>query len=401
MILALIAALLIGVSAGTLTGLLPGFHINLVSAILLSLSAFFLSFVSPLSLVIFIASMSITHTFLAFIPSIFLGCPDSDTSLSVLPGHYLLMEGKGYEAIISVLYGGIIGTATILILTPLFLFFLPEIFSYLKFVMFLILIIASFYLILKNENKFVSLIIFILAGFLGLLSLNLHLQEPLLPLLSGLFGSSSLITSIFKKQNIPEQKIFKLREIKPKLKETSNIFLASLVSSPLCSFLPSLGSSQAAVIGSDIIEEKNKKQFLMLLGSINMIVLGLSFVTLYTIKKSRTGAAAAVSKLLEISSSDLGIIVLTIIIASFFSFFLVLILGRFFAKNISKINYQIVSIIVLIFLSFIVLIFSNFIGFLLFLVSTLVGLTAIYAGVRRTNLMGSMMLTSILFYLPV
>ncbi len=41
----------------------------------------------------------ITHTFLDIIPSVFLGAPDEDTALSVLPGHRLMLAGRGYEAI--------------------------------------------------------------------------------------------------------------------------------------------------------------------------------------------------------------------------------------------------------------------------------------------------------------
>jgi len=399
MIIELFLALIVGILIGTLTGLLPGFHINLVSAIILSFSSFFLF--SSLIPVIFIVSMSLTHTFIAFIPSIFLGAPDEDTSLSVLPGHQMLINRKGYEALVSSLYGCLIGISAVIILAPLFILILPQIFSYLKFVMFLILLLASIYMIIKSENRLVSLIIFFLAGFLGMASLNLNIKDTLLPLLSGLFGSSSLITSITKENKIPNQIIPSLKELKPKAKEISEVFFASLVSSPLCSFLPALGSSQAAVIGSDIISEKSQKKFLMLLGAVNIIVLGLSFVTLYSIGKSRTGAAAAVSELIKISPQDLMIILIVITISSIFSFFTAIFIGKFFSRNISKINYKIVSIIVLIFLSFIVFLFSGFLGFLLFLVSTFLGLTAIYSGARRTNLMGALMLPSILFYLPI
>src|SRR3989344_7011318 len=106
MILALIAALLLGTIAGTLTGLFPGIHINLISAILVSsLSLPFISSLPIISLIVFIVSMSITHTFLDFIPSILLGAPEEDSFLSVLPGHQLLKKGRGYEAIILTLYG--------------------------------------------------------------------------------------------------------------------------------------------------------------------------------------------------------------------------------------------------------------------------------------------------------
>ena len=124
-----IIALIFGVIAGTITGLTPGIHINLVSAFLISSYSIFLISISPISLAIFIVSMTITHTFLDFIPSIFLGAPDEDTSLSILPGHELLNKGKGYEAVILTLYGSCLGIIIILLLTPVFIFLLPYVYS--------------------------------------------------------------------------------------------------------------------------------------------------------------------------------------------------------------------------------------------------------------------------------
>ena len=235
MLIELIIVLIVGVLAGTITGLTPGIHINLVALFLVSASAFFLNFLTPVSLVVFIVAMSITHTFLDFIPSILLGAPDEDTSLSILPGHKFLLEGKGYEAIIYTLYGSSIAIPIILLLTPFFLLFLPQIFYYLRFVMFFILITASLYMILRDgKSRAWAFIIFMLSGFLGTATLNLSVKESLLPLLTGLFGASSLITSIKKKEKIPEQKISKLKDIKMSRKEIKNVTLAILLATPLC-----------------------------------------------------------------------------------------------------------------------------------------------------------------------
>ncbi len=125
----LILALILGIIAGTITGLIPGIHINLVAVLLLSFSAFFLSYVSPLVLVVFIASMAICHSFLDFIPSIFLGAPDEDTVLSILPGHEMLIKGKAYEAIILTLYGSLAAIILTLFLTPIFIYLLPIIYD--------------------------------------------------------------------------------------------------------------------------------------------------------------------------------------------------------------------------------------------------------------------------------
>jgi len=395
----LIFALILGILSGIVTGLIPGIHVNLVSIFLLS---FPLTFISPIFSLIFIVSMSITHTFLDFIPSIFLGAPDEDTALSILPGHKLLNKGKGYEAIIYTLYGSCLGIFIILIFVPLFLFILPKIYLYIKQIMFLILIFASLYLILKErKSKIFALIIFFLSGFLGLASFSLAIKNSLLPLLTGLFGSSSLITSLMKKEKIPKQNLTPLKKIKITKKELINSGFASCLSAPLCTFLPSLGSSQAAVIGSDLTGETNRKQFLVLLGSINTIVAGLSFITLYSIQKTRTGAALTISKILNsLNFFHLFIILITTLISGLVAFFLTIYIGKLFAKNINKFNYKFLSLSVLIFLAILSFIFSGFFGLLIFIISTFTGLSAILLGIRRTHLMGSLMLPSILLYLP-
>lgn len=399
MILALwiIIALFAGIIAGCITGLLPGIHINLVAAFLISLPFAFVSVLIP---VVFIAAMTITHTFLDFIPSIFLGAPDEDSFLSVLPGHELLLEGRGHEALILTLYGGIIGLALILVFTPVFIFVFPKIYFYLKFVMFFVLVFANLYLIFSGEEKTLALIVFLLSGFLGLSTLILPVKETLLPLLSGLFGASSLITSIIKKQKIPKQKITRLKDIKIDKRQIGKISLASVLAGPLCAFLPALGTGQAAIIGSNIVKV-DRKEFLVLLGAINTIIAGLSFVTLYSINKARTGTAAAIQNLLPgFSSSDLLVILGVLLVAGILAFIIAILLSRVFARIFSKINYIWLSIFILLFLAAVVLVFSGWLGFLLFVIASFVGLFAVLSGARRTNLMGSLMLPAIILYWP-
>ncbi|MFC1682504.1 tripartite tricarboxylate transporter permease, partial [Nanoarchaeota archaeon] len=107
MLFQLLIYLLIGILFGTLTGLIPGIHINLIGIFLVSLSISTFTSINPIYLIVFITSMAITHTFVDFIPSIFLGCPDTDTELSVLPGHELLKKGQGYQAVVLSAYGSL------------------------------------------------------------------------------------------------------------------------------------------------------------------------------------------------------------------------------------------------------------------------------------------------------
>ena len=397
----ILLAFLAGIMAGCISGLLPGIHINLVAVLLLSLSAFFLAHFSPIALVVFIVAMAITHTFIDFIPSIFLGAPDEDSVLSVLPGHEMLNKGKAYEAVILTLYGSIFGIILILALAPIFIYTLPYIYPRIQNIIPFILILSSCFLFyFEKQKKLWAILIFLLAGFLGISAFNLNIKEPLLPLLTGLFGSSSLITSIMKKQKIPKQKISKFKSIKVRKKSILRSLFASLIASPLCSFLPALGSGQAAVIGSEITGDLDKKEFLILLGAINTIVMGLSFVTLYTIQKARTGAAVAIGKLIpDLTLSNLTIILAAIFFAGVFAFFLTIFLAKIFSKLITKIKYSSLSLAVLVFLAIIVFVFSSWLGIAVFLVSTFLGLTCIFLGIKRISLMGCLLLPTILIYL--
>ena len=147
---------------------------------------------------------------------------------------------------------------------------------------------------------------------------------------------------------------------------------------------------------------ENRFEFLILLGAINTLVSGLSFIAVYSIQKARTGTSVALQEILKnFTFSDLLVVLLVIFLASIISFFLVILIGRFFSRKISSFSYRKLSIFILIFISIIVLLFSGFLGFLLFIVATATGLVAIFLNVRRTHLMGSLMLPAILFYLPI
>ena len=215
MLLEIVLALFLGIFIGTLTGLIPGIHINLVGAALISLSASTLYFINPIYLVVFIASLAITHTFIDFIPSIFLGCPDTDTELSVLPGHEMLKQGQGYDAVMKTAYGGIYAVVILFILAIPFAIMISSIYDFIRKLIPFILIGVCLLMIFSEKKKFSAALVLILTGALGYFVLNLNLKESLFPLLSGLFGSSMLILSIKQNPKIPFQNK-EFQKLKPK-----------------------------------------------------------------------------------------------------------------------------------------------------------------------------------------
>lgn len=392
-----IIALILGIFAGIITGLMPGIHINFVALMLSASASLLLNYINSVALVTFIISMSITHAFLDFIPSIFLSAPNAETALSVMPGHDLLLKGQGYGAVRLTATGCYIGLIVLIVTTPLFVYFLPYIYEVIKRFMALILIIASLYLFAKEKNKFLAFFIFMLSGVLGIATLNLPINQPLFPLLTGLFGTSMLVTSMSEKPKIPKQEI---KAIKLGLKEKLRIIFAGIFSSSLCSFLPGLGASQAAVIGSEASGKISNKGFLLLLGIISSLVTGLNFVAIYAIGKPRSGVAVVSAKILgSMSLQQLFLFLAAALVSGSIALMLALFFARIFARNISKINYNKVSAVILILLFAICIFFSGFLGLLVLVTSTALGIVAIKSNVRKMHLMGCLMLPVILYFL--
>jgi len=394
MIIELTVALIVGIFAGTFTGLAPGIHINLIGAMLVAFSASLLAPIDSTYLVVFIVSMSITHSFVDFIPSIFLGCPNDDTSLSVLPGHEMLKKGRGHAAVLLTAYGCLTATIlTILISYPLIIT-VKKIYPLIQTSIPYILITVSIIMIFSEKRKISSMTVYFITGILGLIILNLdRLEEPLLPLLSGLFGASSLIISIKNKIHIPKQTL----EIERP--ELTKPIIASLIASPLCGFLPGLGSGQAAILGN-VISRADRRGFLVLQGATSTLVMAFSFLSLYAISKTRTGSAAAIKDLIGQPSPQILIIILaSVLISGVISFFITKKLSALFSQNINKINYSKLSIATTILLTIVVIIFSGPLGFLTFTISTFTGIYCIQTGVKRTNMMACLLLPTIVLYL--
>jgi len=392
---ALVTPLLLGLLSGIFTGLIPGIHINLIATTFLILIPATLFPIT--SILIFITSMAITHTFIDFIPSIFLGAPDDDTTLGVLPGHELLLKGQGHYALKLTLIGSTLAILSLIFIIPIFIFTVPKIYPFLQKMMGFFLIWASILLISQDKQKTKAIMTFLLAGFLGMSTLNLNINQPILPLLTGLFGASTIIHSIKSKTNIPPQIIEKNKFTKKELVKPA---LATIIVSPICSLLPGLGSSQAAIIGSKITGKLNREQFLILLGSINTLVISISFITLFLIQKSRTGVAAAMSQITQLTNTNLTTILITILITSILIIPITLQISKLFAKNIHKISYTKISVILIIFLTTIITIFSGFLGLLVFVISTTLGLTCIEFKTNKSLLMGCLLIPTIIFYLP-
>lgn len=398
MFVQILIAILIGISAGIVTGLIPGVHINLVSALLVSSAAVFAG-IPLLYFIIFIIAMSITHTFLDSIPSIFLGVPDPAMALSILPAHRMLLEGKGLSALKYTLYGSLAGLIISVALTPVLIFAIPLVYSLLKNYIGYVILGFLLFIFLKDRKRIVkSLIIFFLAGVFGILILKMNLNNPMFHLFSGLFGVSNLLLSL-KTSSIPKQKI---EEIIIKVRHKFSVFIATLMG-VIAGFLPGMGSSQSAILGMSLMKKsdtENPSVFLSFIGGINTVNMFVSMITFYTISKARNGSIIALKEI--IGSIDLKILIL-LIVSSLLVGGLAVVIGirisRIFSKLMQKVNYTKLILLIIVLIVAVSFIFDSFLGLLIVLIGTAIGIFTSKIGAAKSYLMGCLLLQVLVFFL--
>jgi len=365
------------------------------------MSGYLLGVTDVVSLSVFIIAMSVTHTFLDSIPSIFLGAPDADMALGVLPGHRLLLEGKGYEAVKLTVIGSLLALIVTLLLIPFMIPFVPKIYSFVQPYMGYILIFVVAYMILK-EKKLSKIawggFVFFVSGILGIIVLGWeNLNQPLLPMLSGLFGISALVTSLSGNAKIPKQEITESIEVGffDKVKAIG----AAVFSGSLTGIMPGLGAAQAAILAMQIVGDIGVYAFMILLGGINTVNFTFSLVTFFTLGKARNGAVVAILEIIkEISLSQLLVFLFAALIAGCIAALLALFFARVFSKLIVKVDYKKLVIGIISFITLMVVYFSGLIGLLILVTSTAVGIIPGLLGVKRSHAMGCLLLPVILFF---
>ncbi len=399
MFVEIIFAITLGVFAGIITGLVPGIHINLVSLLLVSSVGFLQPYMGLIAIACFIISMSVVHSYLDPIPSIYLGAPESDQVLGVLPGHRYLLAGHGYVALKLTVIGSLGATIMSIIFFPVFLFIVKYLYDYVSAYIGYLLVAVIVFMILRDNKKLWAFFIFAISGTLGLIVLNLPgLENPLFPMLSGLFGISTLLISLNESSGIPPQKI------KTDLKIPKKLLLKSLLSGQLSGFLtailPGVGSATAAVISLQITKNLGDKGFMILTGSINTVNFILSLITLYLYDKARNGAVIAIKEILpEINLSVIILFLAVTLIAAGASIYLALNIAKKFSKLITKINYSLTIKYVIGLLIVMTYILTGWKGLLVLVVATAIGIIPGIVKVTRTQGMGCIMLPVALYFL--
>ena len=399
--LSLLLGTLAGVILGTLSGLIPGLHTNTFAAAISAASV-------PLALVFgadgiccLLISCMIVHTFLDAVPSTFIGVPDADTVLSVLPAHQLYLSGKGEEAVRLSALGSLWGFVYAIPLFAAFYFVLPMFQTEIDWAIGLVILTAAGLLIVFSKTPFWALLMFLVSGLLGVFSMRFSYfsfgifgaGEVLLPLLTGLFGIPVLLHALRANPAYAEQSFSGIFVSK---KETAVNTIKGTFAGAIVGWLPGFSSGTANALlafhrSGDY--ELNPRGYLLSTSAANTANAVLGLAALYAVGRMRSGALAAVA---EFPLPNIFML-LAAAGASAAAAYMLTVLFSKTGKYIAKVNQKMLSASVLTFLIILTAVFCGPFGLMILILSTAVGWIPAKLGIPRLYCMGAIMLPVMLF----
>jgi len=391
----------LGISLGILAGLFPGMHPNTIALF----APIFYSLLGGdyIAFLAFLVSLGVADAIVNFIPACLIGAPEESSSLSVLPGHRLLIEGKGEEAIQLAILGCLGAIWFSLLLLPILYFVFPVLYSSMRSVVHILLLVVVAYLISKEKRKVMALLAFFLAGILGIALDRLPLDPrfSLFPVFTGLFGLPVLLLALKEKSTFPEQKESRLVLSSVTFTRAS---LAGTLGGILVGLLPGIGPAQAIVVSGAILgsnEFRNERSFLISQGAVALSNFLFSILAIVLIGNPRSGIAVVIDRYMRLDLFHLAYICFLSFLVTGIVGLISLRLTRFFIKLMKRISYRLLNASIASILIGMVLYFTGFLGLFVLLVATLLGIYANLAQISRSHLMGVLILPTILFFAGV
>ncbi len=384
--------IVLGLVLGVGFGLIPGVHPNMIILLIPVVAALN---IEPTSLIAFIVAIGISNTFVDFIPSMLLGAPEPGKELALLPAHKMLLSGNGYDAIKLAVTGGVGSVLLLIFLLPLIIMGIPYIYSIVRPFTYVLLIFIVFMIVWsEKKSKSISLFAFGAAGLIGVLMGTLPIDRNLLlfPIFSGLFGVSMLLM-VTKTEKIKKRG----KEIHVSGRQTRRSVLFGSAGGIFSGLLPGVGTSEIASLAS---VDKNEKSFLITIGAVTISNALLSLMAIWLISNPRSGVAVLLTQLTNIGFNEMLLIISVGIFVAGLSALITLKLTKGFIGVMEKIDYVKLSRFVVILIVGMTVLFTGLYGLLLLVTCTALGVFVNLSGIRRSILMGVLILPTIIFYLP-
>jgi putative membrane protein len=386
---ATLAFVFCGVALGTASGLVPGLHANNFALLLAGFAPAVPA--PPLYVGAAMLAAGVTHTFLDIVPALALGVPDPAHAPTALPGHRLVLQGRGREALRLSALGSALAVALAVPLAIPITVAMTRVYPTLSAHLSLVLGTVGFLMVVTERTlagTFGAAVALLASGLLGVLTLDvpaggvLPVGGMLAPLFAGLFGAPILIEAL-DGEGVPPQD-------DPQVTTTRGFVVAvgavGTLAGALVGYIPAISSAIAAAAALVLIPGRGPRAFVVATSGVNTANTVFALFALIALGNPRTGVLVA----LEDTGvpHNLPVLLGSVAIAAVCGFLLVLAVGDRYLALAGAVDNAVLSVGVLAFLCVLVTAFAGLVGLGVFVVSTAVGLVPAQFGARRMNCMG-------------
>ena len=379
-----------GVALGTASGLVPGLHANNFALLLAATAASIPA--DPLFVGVAMLTAGVVHTFLDIVPMLTLGVPDAAMAISALPGHRLVLEGRGREALrLSAVGSGL----AVLIALPLALpitWLMTRAYPIVTANLWIVLgAVVCLLVVTESSTEAIvgGLVSFGLAAALGWVTLDVTPKAPLdagsmlTPLLTGLFGAPILLDAMGG-GGVPPQADAKLTMGRRDLGLTAG---AGSIAGAIVGYLPGISAAIASVLALPAVPNRDPDRgFIVATSGANTANTVFALFALVALGTPRTGVMVAVDS--TGVPLDVPVLLAAVVVGAACGTLLVVALGDRYLLTVGRADYTTVSLVVLGFLVCLAFAFTGLLGVVVFAASTVVGLVPPRFGARRVHLMG-------------
>ncbi|MFA5303661.1 MAG: tripartite tricarboxylate transporter permease [Candidatus Nanoarchaeia archaeon] len=375
---------LLGSLFGVIIGLIPGLHSNLF--------AYMILLDHDLSIAVFLFCSLLSSNIFEFLSAAYLNTPKEGEVLLKDSFSRFLSSGRMNSAVKIIAWSGIITYSIAMVLGLLIGNIISVASYYLSSYAWLLLLVMSVLIIAKQKQWLTALLFFLASGILGYVSFNINLNEPFLPLLTGMFGISALF---FGRNNYLIPKQLEKSAVESGFFDLLKVSLIGVFSSIVMMLVPGVSPSQIGFFSSNY---KNDELKVASLASINIADVILSLTTFYYINKARNGTIEKIGQALSIGLKEYSLFLLFGFFALLISCLIALKINKKLGENAGLISSKYFRMSVIIFVALLTIAFDGVFGAIILAASTLLGLLLIKKNVRPINLMGSLAIPTILFF---
>jgi len=367
---------------------MPGLHVNTLALLLAAAAP--LAPGPPHLVGAALLAAGVTHSFLDVVPMLALGVPDAAMAVSTLPGHRLVLGGRGREALRVSALGSAAAVAVAFVLgapvTWLAVRAAPAVYAHLPLVVAVLLTT----LVLREDSwraRAGAVLAAVASGLLGVVALPMQPDavvptgDVLSPLFAGLFGAPVLLAA-FRGAGVPEQ-----ADSAVAVPPGDVVYpgVAGSLAGAAVAYVPGVSGAIAAIFALDLTRADGDRAFVAALSGVNTANTVFALFALFALGSPRTGVLVAFER--ASLPRTLPLLLASVALAAVAAAVLVPVLGDRYFRLVRAVDHRRLTAAVCVLLVALAWLLAGSTGVALLAAATGVGLIPPAVGARRVHLM--------------